>query len=70
MPRLITRIFSFLLQESHMFMIKKRARQFYDEETYMRLLPIDMIDEIEYKNDNEIFELRNLMHVLDGVINF
>lgn len=70
MPRFMTRLFSFLLQENHSEFIKKRAAQLYDEETFKRLLPDENIkQEIQY-NDDEIFEVRNLQNFLDGAINF
>jgi hypothetical protein len=51
-------------------MVKKKAKQLYDDESYYRLLPVDTIREEDYKNDDEIFEIRNLQHFLEGTINF
>ena len=70
MPRLVTRMFAFLLQENHFEMVKKKAKQLYDDETFYRLLPVDTIREEDFKNDDEIFEIRNLQHFLESTINF
>ena len=70
MPRFTTRMFALLLQEKHQFMIRKKARLLYDDETYNRLIPVEIIKEEDYRNDDEIFEIRNVMTFLEGTINF
>lgn len=69
-PRLLTRIFALLLQEQHRVMVERKARLLYDDDVYQRLLPVDTIQEEDQKNDGELFELRNIVHFLEGVFNF
>jgi len=73
LPRFVTRILALLTQEPHRDLVRKKARHVYGLEEYDRLLEPRL--ELEEANrrqdaDGELFDIRNIMHNLQGKVDF